>query len=148
MQALSKNTVRFDIFLVGPHAQILRRKDLDKTQLERKIRLLTLTSLAFQHVGQNVPYSKIAEVLQVDVSEVEQWVIDGNVFFYIRKKSTSLTSISSQSSAPAWSLESFPRPLKRCTFPGLQPDHSKKSNGRLWRRGFWCGRLVWQECWR
>ncbi|KAK0190630.1 hypothetical protein F5146DRAFT_1102954 [Armillaria mellea] len=45
-------------------------------QLERKIRLLTLASLGFQKVGQNVPYSKIAETLQVDVSEVEKWVID------------------------------------------------------------------------
>lgn len=53
--------------------------DLEVIQLERKIRLLTLASLGFQKVGQNVPYSKIAETLQVDVSEVEKWVIDGMI---------------------------------------------------------------------
>lgn len=55
---------------------VLEKFDLEVTQLERKIRLLTLASLGFQKVGQNVPYSKIAETLQVDVSEVEKWVID------------------------------------------------------------------------
>ncbi|KAK0461800.1 uncharacterized protein EV420DRAFT_129738 [Desarmillaria tabescens] len=58
------------------HPGVLEKFDLEVTQLERKIRLLTLASLGFQKVGQNVPYSKIAETLQVDVSEVEKWVID------------------------------------------------------------------------
>ncbi|KAK0206856.1 PCI domain-containing protein [Desarmillaria ectypa] len=58
------------------HSGVLEKFDLEVTQLERKIRLLTLASLGFQRVGQNVPYSKIAETLQVDVSEVEKWVID------------------------------------------------------------------------
>lgn len=51
--------------------------DLEVAHLERKIRLLTLASLGFQKVGQNVQYSQVAETLQVDVSEVEKWVIDG-----------------------------------------------------------------------
>ncbi|THV08227.1 PCI-domain-containing protein [Dendrothele bispora CBS 962.96] len=58
------------------HSGILAKYNLDKAQLEHKIRLLTLASLGFKHVGQNLPYSKIAETLQVDVSEVEKWVID------------------------------------------------------------------------
>ncbi|KAF8204770.1 PCI domain-containing protein [Pholiota molesta] len=36
------------------------------SELERKIRLLTLASLAFKHIGQNLSYSKVAEALQVD----------------------------------------------------------------------------------
>ena len=52
--------------------------DLDKTQLERKIRLLTLASLAFKHVGHDLPYSKAAEALQIDLEDVEKWAIDGN----------------------------------------------------------------------
>ncbi|EEB92727.1 hypothetical protein MPER_08725, partial [Moniliophthora perniciosa FA553] len=44
--------------------------------LERKIKLLALASLGFQNVGQNLPYSRIAEVLQVENAEVEKWVID------------------------------------------------------------------------
>lgn len=49
---------------------------LDRSELERKIRLLTLASLAFKNVGKNLPYSEIVDALQVDPSEVEKWVID------------------------------------------------------------------------
>jgi translation initiation factor 3 subunit M len=52
--------------------------DLDELQLERKIRLLTLTSLAFDNVGRDLSYSAIAAALQVETSEVEKWAIDGN----------------------------------------------------------------------
>lgn len=51
--------------------------DFDDAQLERKIRLLSLTTLAFQNVGHDLPYSTIADVLQVEPSQVERWVIDG-----------------------------------------------------------------------
>lgn len=53
--------------------------ELDQAQLERKIRLLTLASLGFQNIGKDVPYATIASDLQVDPSEVERWVIDGEV---------------------------------------------------------------------
>ena len=49
-------------------------------QLERKIKLLTLSSLAFKYIGQNLPYSEIAEALEIDTSEVEKWAIDGTLF--------------------------------------------------------------------
>jgi translation initiation factor 3 subunit M len=58
------------------HSDTLGKHDLDRSQLERKIRLLTLASLAFKHVGSDLPYSRIASVLQVEISEVENWVID------------------------------------------------------------------------
>ncbi|KAF8969390.1 hypothetical protein BDZ97DRAFT_240477 [Flammula alnicola] len=58
------------------HPQALEKYQITASELERKIRLLTLASLAFQHIGQNLPYSKVAEALQVDPSEVEKWVID------------------------------------------------------------------------
>jgi translation initiation factor 3 subunit M len=59
--------------------------DLDKTQLERKIRLLTLASLGFKNIGQDLPYATIASALQVDPSEVEKWAIDGRyILSYIR----------------------------------------------------------------
>lgn len=51
--------------------------DLSDTELDHKMRLLTLATLGFKNIGQNLPYVKIAEALQVDVSEVEKWVIDG-----------------------------------------------------------------------
>ena len=52
--------------------------DLDGVQLERKIRLLSLTTLAFQNIGRDLPYSSIAETLQVEPTQVERWVIDGS----------------------------------------------------------------------
>ncbi|KAG5639667.1 hypothetical protein H0H81_005850 [Sphagnurus paluster] len=58
------------------HADLLEKHRLDRTQLQRKIRLLTLASLAFHYVGRDLPYSKVAEALQVDVAEVEKWAID------------------------------------------------------------------------
>ena len=50
---------------------------MSPADLEHKIRLLTLASLGFKHVGQNLPYSTIAEALDVDAADVEKWVIDG-----------------------------------------------------------------------
>lgn len=50
---------------------------LSDAELERKMRLLALATLGFKNIGQNLPYAKIAEALQVDISEVEKWVIDG-----------------------------------------------------------------------
>ncbi|GJE84538.1 PCI-domain-containing protein [Phanerochaete sordida] len=61
---------------VAGHADVLAKYNLDQTQLERKIRLLSLTTLAFQNIGRDLPYSIIADVLQVPSSEVERWVID------------------------------------------------------------------------
>lgn len=58
------------------HPGALEKYQITSEQLERKIRLLTLSSLAFNYIGQNLPYSKVAEVLQVDISEVEKWAID------------------------------------------------------------------------
>ncbi|KAF9481875.1 PCI domain-containing protein [Pholiota conissans] len=58
------------------HPQILEKYQISASELERKIRLLTLASLAFKHIGQNLSYSKVAEALLVNSSEVEKWVID------------------------------------------------------------------------
>ena len=55
--------------------------EITPDQLERKIKLLTLSSLAFKYIGQNLPYSEIAEALKIDTSEVEKWVIDGELYF-------------------------------------------------------------------
>lgn len=52
--------------------------ELDKTQLGQKIRLLTLATLGFENIGRELSYSKIATALQIDSSEVERWVIDGD----------------------------------------------------------------------
>ncbi|KAJ7591436.1 PCI domain-containing protein [Mycena floridula] len=58
------------------HPDAFKKYDLDQVELERKIRLLTLASLGFKNIGQNLPYSKVAEALQVDLAEVEIWIID------------------------------------------------------------------------
>ncbi|KAF9809857.1 hypothetical protein IEO21_07218 [Rhodonia placenta] len=58
------------------HPDALTKYNLDKAQLERKIRLVTLATLGFQNIGHELPYVTIASALQVDPSEVERWVID------------------------------------------------------------------------
>ncbi|KAF7981704.1 hypothetical protein HWV62_32280 [Athelia sp. TMB] len=60
----------------GSHPGVLEQHQLEKTQLERKIRLLTLASLGFHHIGQDLPYATIASALQIDESDVEKWAID------------------------------------------------------------------------
>ncbi|KAF9006663.1 hypothetical protein BDQ17DRAFT_1324641 [Cyathus striatus] len=61
---------------IQSHPTVAEKYNLDVTQLERKIRLLTLASLGFKHVGLNLSYTDIAEALQVEPSDVEKWVID------------------------------------------------------------------------
>ncbi|KAJ7368777.1 hypothetical protein DFH08DRAFT_762833 [Mycena albidolilacea] len=58
------------------HSGALQKYQLESTQLVRKIRLLTLASLGFKNIGHDLPYTKVAEALQVEPSEVEKWVID------------------------------------------------------------------------
>ncbi|KAI0371602.1 PCI-domain-containing protein [Pilatotrama ljubarskyi] len=61
---------------VESHPDTLSKYDIESTQLERKIRLLTLATLGFQNMGRDIPYSVIASALQVEPSQVESWVID------------------------------------------------------------------------
>jgi len=61
---------------VSGHPETLELYKIPAFELEHKIRLLTLASLAFQHVGQSLPYAKIVQCLQVDANEVEKWAID------------------------------------------------------------------------
>jgi translation initiation factor 3 subunit M len=49
---------------------------LNTAELERKIRLLALSSLAFTNVGKDLPYSTIASSLQIGDADVERWAID------------------------------------------------------------------------
>lgn len=78
-QTLEKHRKCSFLRLLHPCSSCLNLLSLEisASELERKIRLLTLASLAFKYIGQNLSYSKVAEALQVDPSEVEKWVIDG-----------------------------------------------------------------------
>ncbi|CAE6421124.1 Eukaryotic translation initiation factor 3 subunit M Short=eIF3m [Rhizoctonia solani AG-1 IB] len=49
---------------------------MDKDSLLRKIRLLTLASIASGKIGRDVPYAEVASALQVQDTEVETWAID------------------------------------------------------------------------
>ncbi|KAG8741352.1 hypothetical protein FRC10_002969 [Ceratobasidium sp. 414] len=49
---------------------------MDKDNLLRKIRLLTLASIASAKIGRDVSYAEVASALQVQDSEVETWAID------------------------------------------------------------------------
>jgi translation initiation factor 3 subunit M len=59
------------------HDGWIDEQDLDKDVLNRKMRLLTLTTLAAQSsTTRSLPYAHIAKALQIPSEEVELWVID------------------------------------------------------------------------
>ncbi|KAL2046104.1 hypothetical protein N7G274_001551 [Stereocaulon virgatum] len=58
------------------HDDFLPDAGLDASILHRKMRLLTLASLAASTPGRSLPYQHIARALQVPSEDVEMWVID------------------------------------------------------------------------
>ncbi|MCJ1311586.1 hypothetical protein MMC25_005259 [Agyrium rufum] len=58
------------------HASWVEDQGLPTSVLERKMRLLTLASLAAASSSRSLPYSQIATALQIPDEEVEMWVID------------------------------------------------------------------------
>ena len=60
------------------HPKFFEQQNLSKDVLSRKIRLLTVASLAASssNTTRALPYAQIAEALQIPPKEVEMWVID------------------------------------------------------------------------
>jgi len=54
----------------------LEKFSLDRDVLLRKIRLLSLASLAAKNIRRDIPYSEISSALQIEEKDVEAWVID------------------------------------------------------------------------
>ncbi|KAJ1951719.1 hypothetical protein EC988_003949 [Linderina pennispora] len=49
---------------------------VDIEKASDKMRLLTVASIAADNLGQDVPFSTVAEAIEVDADEVEVWIID------------------------------------------------------------------------
>ena len=58
------------------HPDFLSSESLPEDVLERKMRLLTLASIAASSATRSLPYGQIASALQVPSGDVEMWVID------------------------------------------------------------------------
>lgn len=58
------------------HDSWLEEQNLDNSALYRKMRLLTLASLAASTPSRSLPYQHIAKALQIPSEDVEMWVID------------------------------------------------------------------------
>ena len=58
------------------HDDFLENKQLPASALHRKMRLLTLASLAASTPSRSLPYQRISRSLQIPEDEVEIWVID------------------------------------------------------------------------
>lgn len=58
------------------HDSWLEEQGLSDSILYRKMRLLTLASLAASTQSRSLPYQKIAKALQIPSEDVEMWVID------------------------------------------------------------------------
>jgi translation initiation factor 3 subunit M len=58
------------------HDGFLEEADLDNSKIHRKMRLLTLASLAASTSSRELEYKRISKALQVPAEDVEMWVID------------------------------------------------------------------------
>ncbi|KAK8168105.1 eukaryotic translation initiation factor 3 subunit M [Phyllosticta citrichinensis] len=58
------------------HPDFIAKESLDADALSRKMRLLTLASLAATTQARSLPYAHISKALQIPAEEVELWVID------------------------------------------------------------------------
>lgn len=58
------------------HDGFLEKEDLDNEVLHRKMRLLTLASVAATTNSKELEYKRIAKALQTPIEDVETWVID------------------------------------------------------------------------
>lgn len=58
------------------HEGWVEKEKLDHDKLHRKMRLLTLTSLAAATPSRELEYTRIAKALQIPSEDVERWVID------------------------------------------------------------------------
>ena len=58
------------------HDHFIEESGLNASQLLRKMRLLTLSSVAASTQSRSLPYAQIARALQIPAEDVEMWVID------------------------------------------------------------------------
>lgn len=58
------------------HDGFIEKEELDAEKLHRKMRLLTLPSLAASTSTRELDYKHIAKALQIPLEDVEKWVID------------------------------------------------------------------------
>lgn len=58
------------------HEGWIEEQDLDNSKLHRKMRLLTMASLAASTNSRELEYKRIAKALQIPAEDVEMWVID------------------------------------------------------------------------
>lgn len=118
--------------------------DLDQAQLERKIRLLALTTLAFQNIGHELPYSTIVSTVQIEPSQVERWVIDGTVVSLSLYSFCPHTML--QSSVPAWSPAASHRKARPSTLRARPPAPLSGPNGSFSSSACKPGRRVSRAC--
>ncbi|ORY43958.1 PCI-domain-containing protein [Rhizoclosmatium globosum] len=64
---------------VKKHAGFVSKNELDEEKLLKKIRLLTLSSVACKYVDStsDMPFSVVSDALEIDVADVEEWVVTG-----------------------------------------------------------------------
>ncbi|KAI0596413.1 hypothetical protein F4775DRAFT_564456 [Biscogniauxia sp. FL1348] len=58
------------------HEGFIEKEHFDDEKLQKKMRLLTFTSLAARTTTREIPYDEIAKALQIPSEEVEMWTID------------------------------------------------------------------------
>ncbi|CAG8478162.1 10794_t:CDS:2 [Diversispora eburnea] len=75
---LSGNLKEYKTF-VETNPGVIEKLGLQNEDNIRKIRLLTLASLASEHVAHEITYQTIAKALEIEEEEVEMWTIDAKI---------------------------------------------------------------------
>ncbi|KAJ2567585.1 hypothetical protein GGH12_000281 [Coemansia sp. RSA 1822] len=58
------------------NADALKELGVDADKATDKIRLLTVASIAAEHLGEDVPFSKVSQAIGVEEDDIEMWIID------------------------------------------------------------------------
>ncbi|KAJ3252987.1 hypothetical protein HK103_001040 [Boothiomyces macroporosus] len=72
---LNKSLKEYSAFIKN-HPQLLKEHELNDQELLRKIRILTFASFATKNISQVVTYQQITKVIDVQIDQVEFWIID------------------------------------------------------------------------
>lgn len=76
LEVFSEKDLEDYIDFCDEHESFIEDEGLDHSKLHRKMRHLTLASLAASTPSRELEYKRISKALQIPLSDVEMWVID------------------------------------------------------------------------
>ena len=72
--------------LVKKNPDLLKELKISDTEAYSKIRILALSKVASSNIGKFIQYEDIVSALDINLDQVEFWVIDGNFYLFANVK--------------------------------------------------------------